>query len=70
LPNIAANITSDSVASIGAWTDQEIRRAITTGIARDGRLLKQPMAYGYYANLKETDLADIIAYLRTVPPLQ
>jgi cytochrome c2 len=28
------------------------------------------MAYAYYAGLKETDLADIIAYLRTVPPLQ
>ena len=29
-----------------------------------------PMAYGYYAGLKETDLADIIAFLRTVPALQ
>jgi len=28
------------------------------------------MAYKYYAALKETDLADIIAYLRKVPPLQ
>jgi len=28
------------------------------------------MAYGYYAGLKQSDLADIIAYLRTVPPLQ
>ena len=69
-PSIAANITSDSAAGIGGWTDQEIRRAITAGIARDGRALKQPMAYGYYANLKEADLADIIAYLRTVPALQ
>ena len=45
-------------------------RAITQGVARDGRTLKQPMAYGYYASLKPSDLADIIAYLRTVPPLQ
>jgi cytochrome c2 len=28
------------------------------------------MAYAYYVGLKEADLADIIAYLRTVPPLQ
>jgi mono/diheme cytochrome c family protein len=69
-PSIAANITSDSVAGIGAWTDQEIGRAFTTGIARDGRMLKQPMAYRYYAELKPSDLADIIAYLRTVPSLQ
>jgi hypothetical protein len=57
-------------AGIGAWSDQEISRAITHGIGCDGRTLKPPMAYGYYAGLKETDLADIVAYLRAVPPLQ
>lgn len=68
--SVAANITSDPAAGIGAWTDQDIGRAITTGTARDGRILKPPMAYPYYAGLKQADLADIIAYLRTVPPLQ
>jgi mono/diheme cytochrome c family protein len=63
----AANITSDPAAGIGAWTDREIAGAITQGIARDGHKLGPPMAYGYYAGLKEADLADIIAYLRTVP---
>jgi len=68
--SVAANITSDPTAGIGGWTDQDIRRAITQGIARDGHALKPPMAFAYYAALKEADLADIIAYLRTVPPLQ
>jgi mono/diheme cytochrome c family protein len=68
--SVAANITSDPIAGIGGWTDQEIGRAVTHGIARDGRTLKPPMAYRYYAGLKDADLADIIAYLRTVPPLQ
>jgi hypothetical protein len=40
------------------------------GRPRDGRALKPPMAYGFYAGIKPADLADIIAYLRTVPPLQ
>jgi mono/diheme cytochrome c family protein len=66
----AANITSDRTAGIGAWSDQEIARAITHGVSRDGHMLKPPMAYSFYAGLKESDLADIIAYLRTVPPLQ
>ena len=57
-------------AGIGAWSDAEISRAITHGMSRDGRALKPPMAYAYYAALKQADLADIIAYLRTVPPLQ
>jgi mono/diheme cytochrome c family protein len=69
-PTITANITSHPTAGIGAWTDAEIKRAITQGISRDGRTLKPPMAYGYYAGLTEADLSDIIAYLRTVPPLQ
>ena len=68
--SIAANITSDPAAGIGRWSDAEIGRAITHGIGRDGRTLKPPMAYGFYAGLKDADLADIIAYLRTVPPLQ
>jgi mono/diheme cytochrome c family protein len=68
--SIAANITSDPAVGIGAWTDAEIKRAITHGVARDGRALKQPMAYGSYAGLNEADLADIVVYLRTVPPLQ
>jgi mono/diheme cytochrome c family protein len=68
--SIAANITSDPAVGIGAWTDAEIKRAITHGVARDGRALKQPMAYGSYAGLNEADLAAIVAYLRTVPPLQ
>jgi mono/diheme cytochrome c family protein len=45
--SIAANITSDPAAGIGAWSDQEIIRAITHGMARDGRALKPPMAYGF-----------------------
>jgi mono/diheme cytochrome c family protein len=66
----AANITSDRMAGIGGWSDQEILRAITQGVGRDGRMLKPPMGYAFYAGLKDSDLADIIAYLRTVPPLQ
>jgi mono/diheme cytochrome c family protein len=68
--SIAPNITSDPAAGIGAWTDREIGRAITQGIGRDGRVLKPPMAYGYYAGLRQADLADIVAYLRTVPSLR
>ena len=60
-PSIAANITSHPTAGIGAWSDQEIARAITQGILRDGRALKPPMAFRFYAGLKDGDLAAIIA---------
>lgn len=68
-PTIVPNITEHPTAGIGDWTDAEIIRAVTHGVARDGRPLKPPMAYNYYANLKNSDLADIVAYLRTVPAL-
>jgi mono/diheme cytochrome c family protein len=68
-PTVIPNITAHPTAGIGSWTDAEIIRAVTHGVARDGRPLKPPMAYGYYAELKSSDLADIVAYLRTVPAL-
>jgi mono/diheme cytochrome c family protein len=67
--SIAANITSHPARGIGGWSDDEIGRAITKGISRNGQPLKPPMAYDYYAGLRDADLKDIIAYLRTVPPL-
>lgn len=63
---IAANITSDSAAGLGGWSDAEIGNAIRHGIARDGRQLTPPMAFAFYAGLHDGDVADIIAYLRTL----
>jgi len=65
----ASNITPDPVAGIGAWTDAEIKRAITQGISRDGRRLGPPMAYSAYAQMTDEDLSSIVAWLRTIPPL-
>lgn len=67
--SIASNITSDRVAGIGAWTDAQIKRAMTKGISRDGRRLKPPMAYSAYASMTDEDLSSIVAWLRTIPPL-
>lgn len=64
----AANITSDPTAGLGAWSDDEIRRAITQGISRDGRRLQPPMPFAWYARLERADLDALVAYLRTVPP--
>jgi mono/diheme cytochrome c family protein len=66
-PTIIPNISAHPTAGIGGWSDAEIIRAVTHGVARDGRPLKPPMAYGYYAALKSSDMADIVAFLRTVP---
>ena len=65
---VAPNITSHRTAGIGAWTDAEIKRAITEGVSRNGRKLEPPMAYEYYKRVIDSDLNAIVAYLRTGPP--
>jgi mono/diheme cytochrome c family protein len=63
----ARNITSHPNKGLGAWSDDEIKRAITSGISRDGKKLGPPMAFGWYANLRDDDLSALVAWLRTVP---
>ena len=64
------NITSHPAAGLGQWSDDEIKRAITQGVARDGRKLKPPMAYAAYATMTAQDLDAIVAFVRTMPPLE
>jgi mono/diheme cytochrome c family protein len=66
--SVSRNITSHKEKGIGAWSDDEIKRAITKGVSRDGSPLKPPMGYGFYANMTDADLDAVVAYLRTVPP--
>jgi mono/diheme cytochrome c family protein len=61
------NITSHKEKGIGAWTDAEIKAAITKGVRKDGTRLKPPMGFEFYANMTEADLDAVVAYLRTVP---
>ena len=65
-----SNITSDPKSGLGEWTDAEIKRVVTQGIERDGRPLKLPMAFAWYANMTNDDLDALVAWLRSVPPLQ
>ncbi|MBL7702828.1 MAG: c-type cytochrome [Ferruginibacter sp.] len=64
----ARNITSDTVNGIGKWTDDEIARAITKGISRNGDTLFPLMPYPHYNGMSKDDVYSIIAYLRTLQP--
>lgn len=66
--SVSTNITSHREKGIGAWTDAEIKRAITQGIRKDGTALKPPMGFAWYARMTDEDINAIAAYLRTVPP--
>jgi mono/diheme cytochrome c family protein len=66
--SVSRNITSHKTSGIGAWSDAEIKRAITEGMRKDGSKLKPPMGFAWYARMSAADLDAIVAYLRTVPP--
>jgi mono/diheme cytochrome c family protein len=65
--SVSRNITQSKTKGIGAWSDDEIRRAITQGISRDGSKLRPPMGFHYYAAMTAPDIDAIVAWLRTVP---
>jgi len=65
--SVSRNITSHTERGIGAWTDDEVKRAITRGVRKDGTKLRPPMGYDWYATMKDADLDAIVTYLRTIP---
>jgi mono/diheme cytochrome c family protein len=65
--SISRNITSSKTKGIGDWTDAEVKRAMTTGIDKDGNKMKPPMGYAYYAHMTDADLDAVIAWVRTLP---
>jgi mono/diheme cytochrome c family protein len=65
--SVSRNITSSKEKGIGAWTDAEVKRAITQGIRKDGSKLKPPMAFHSYAIMTPADLDAVVAYVRTMP---
>lgn len=67
---VAPNITPDPETGIGRWTDAQIGRAIREGIRPDGRIIGPPMPMGLYRGLSDRDVAAMVAYLRTVPPVR
>ncbi|MEW6508669.1 MAG: cytochrome C [Bacteroidota bacterium] len=63
----AKNITP---ASIGNWSDGEIMRAITCGVNKDGGAFFPLMPYLNYNKMTKEDLYSIVAYLRSIKPIE
>ena len=66
----APNLTSDPETGIATWTDDQLARAIREGIGHDGRTLFPIMPYEKYRHMSDEDLASVIVYLRTLPPVR
>jgi mono/diheme cytochrome c family protein len=65
---IGANLTP--AGRISEWSDAELARAIREGIRPDGTVIGPPMPITMYRGLSDDDLMSIVAFLRTLPPVE
>src|SRR5271157_1681966 len=64
------NITPDPETGAGRWTDDMLARAIREGIGHDGHALFPFMAYPDFRSISDEDLASLVVYLRSIPPIR
>ncbi len=67
---IPPNITPDPETGAGRWTDDMLARAIREGIGHDGRALFPFMPYPDFRYASDEDLASVVVYLRSLPPIR
>lgn len=63
----APNITPYALKD---WTDEEIIKTLTTGINKKGDTLFPIMPYHGYSRLTRYDLQAVVAYMRTLKPIE
>lgn len=63
----AKNITP---AGIGNWSDGELMRLITNGVTKDDKAIFPLMPYLSYNNLTQEDLYSLVAYVRSLKPIE
>lgn len=68
---VAPNITSSDISGIGAWTEEDLRSFLRSGRTSSGTQVDPRFCpVGFYANAPARDIEPIVAYLRTVPPIE
>ena len=66
--SVAANLTSHP-DGLAAYSDAEIADMIVKGVRPGGQAMLPPMPYGYLSRMTPEDVAAIVLYLRSLPPL-
>ena len=66
---VAPNISPDPDDGLGGWSDDDFRQAMKAGIAPDGRHYYPAFPYTSYARMTDGDVADLWAFMKTLPPV-
>lgn len=64
----AANLTPDATGLAG-WSEEAFWRALHAGRSADGRALVPACPYPNFTNVDRAEVADLFAYLRSLPPV-
>ncbi|WP_424969591.1 c-type cytochrome [Dinoroseobacter sp. S76] len=64
---IAPNISTDAEAGIGGWSETEFASAVMRGVSPDGMHYYPAFPYTAYALMERQDVADLWAYMTTLP---
>lgn len=64
-----SNLTPDPETGLGKWSDADIKKALLEGVRPSGHHLAEVMPTGFYKILTPGDLDGIVAYLRSLKPI-
>lgn len=64
----STNITPDTTAGIGNWTEAQFVRAMREGLDDEGKHLYPAFPYTSFTRLRDEDLSALYAYLKTLAP--
>jgi mono/diheme cytochrome c family protein len=66
----SSNITPDADTGIGRWSEAAFRRAMRSGIDREGQHLYPTFPYDHFTNVSDEDNQAIYAFLMTRQPVR
>jgi len=66
----ARNLTPDLETGLGYYNEKEIILALRSGKRLDGKPMLPPMPWQNIATLSEADMHALLAYLKSIPPVE
>jgi len=64
---VVPNISTDEQHGIGAWSKEDFANAVLRGVSPDGAHFYPSFPYTSYARMSDQDLADLWAFMQTLP---
>lgn len=67
---VAPNISSHPENGLGSWSEEDFLNAMMRGVSPDGRHYYPAFPYTSYARMEPQDVADLFAFMKTLPAVE